>query len=114
MGIKIAENLYKKLGLGEANKYDGIKVYAFNGALMADFYVNGELKSGSAKFERTEVMGETLVKLSTLATGHTLSFSLTIGKKDVSDLVSGYGNVNWSELFKRYSLKDVEVKVVLE
>lgn len=114
MGIEMARNLYSVLGLGETNKFDGVKIYASNGKMLCSFDASGKLKDGKATIERSDIMGESLVKLSSLGTGHTLSFSLKVGDEDASSLVNGYGSIDWTELYKKYSFNVVDVKVTVE
>lgn len=123
MGEEMAINLYKELGLAELNRFGGIEIYDVDGAMISKFDAKGALVSGKGTLEKSDATGkgyyttgkiESLVKLSTLATGHTLSYSLKIGDKDASHLVSGYGNIDWTGLYKEFSLRYVEVKVTVE
>ena len=123
MGEEMATNLYKELGLAELNKFDGVKIYSVDGAVISQFDASGNLVSGKATLEKADATGkgyytktktESLIKLSALATGHSLSYSLKIGDKDASDLISGYGNIDWEKLKVKYSFDSVEVKVTIE
>ena len=114
MGTEMAQNLYSALGLGPTNAYEGVKIYASNGTLISEFDANSNLKSGKATIERSDPIGESLIKLSALGTGHTLSFSLKVGDKDASSLINGYGNINWTELYKQHSLRVIDVTVTIE
>ena len=123
IGVEMATNLYKELGLAELNQFEGVKIYDVDGAMISEFDASGNLKSGKATLEKSDATGkgyytkgktESLIKLSALATGHSLSYSLKIGDKDASDLVSGYGNIDWEKLKTEYSLNSVEIKVTIE
>lgn len=114
MGTEMANNLYCELGLGTANAFEGVKMYAADGALLAGFDATGKLTEGKSTIERSEVSGESLIKLSALGTGHTLSYSLKVGDEDASALVTGYGSANWTELYKTHSLNKIDLKVVIE
>lgn len=114
MGTEMANNLYCELGLGTANAFEGVKMYAADGALLAGFDATGKLTEGKSTIERSDANGESLIKLSALGTGHTLSYSLKVGDEDATALVTGYGSIDWTQLYKTHSLNKIDLKVVIE
>ncbi len=123
MGVEMANNLYRELGCAELNKLEGVKVYAKDGSVISEFDASGKLVNGKGTIASSDTQGtsfytkgkyESLVKLSALATGHSLSYSLKVGDKDASECISGYGNIDWDKLSNKYSMKSVDIKVTIE
>lgn len=96
MGVEMADSLANHLGIAKNKaKYSGVKVYGADGALLASFDAEGKLKEGSDILTRGGAMGQLLIKFDTLGTAYTIDTAVD-GKK--SELMDGYGNLDWSKI----------------
>jgi hypothetical protein len=113
MGADMANNLYSRLGLGETNAYDGIKIYNKNGVLLSHIGADGSLVYGTDELDFKNTAGRILIKSSALGRDDTVSYRLFYNGVDYSQYIDGYGKIDWGHFKNVADVQTVKVLVTV-
>ncbi|MBO5747233.1 MAG: hypothetical protein J6S13_09145 [Clostridia bacterium] len=116
MGADCASNLYKYLGLADQNaQFGGIEVYSSVAHKLAAFDKDGKA-IGEAVVAKGLFTNHILAKLSTLGTNYRINgFSLIAADgTDLSSHVDDFGAIDWTAASSGRTIKNIEVKCVIE
>ncbi len=113
MGVDMANNLYSRLGLGETNAYDGIKIYNKNGVLISHIDADGSLIYGTNEFDFKNTAGRILIKTSALGRDDKVSYKLFYNGVDYSKYIDGYGQIDWGHFKNDTDVQTVKVLVTV-
>lgn len=111
MGTDMANNLYSRLGLGETNAYDGIKIYAKSGELLTHIGADGTLLAGTDELTSKNTDSRILIRSSALGRDDAISYRLFVDGVDYSKYIDGFGKITWGS-FKSATGKDT-IKVLV-
>ena len=116
MGADCASNLYKYLGLASQNaEFSGIEVYSSVAQKLAAFDKDGKA-IGETIVAKGLITNHILAKLSTLGTNYKVTgFEFTAADgTDLSQFVDGFGAFDWDSATATKTIKNVEIKCVIE
>lgn len=111
MGTDMALNLYSRLGLGETNAYDGIKLYDKNGNFLMHVGADGNDLDGSNVLEKSISTGRVLIRTSALGRNDTISYKIFVDGVDYSQYIDAYGKIDWTSI--RRDTGETSLKVLV-
>ena len=99
MGIDMAENLCKYLGVTENNGCGGITVDVLDGYTAVKFDRNGEAFEGDALLTPVNtVRGRVQLKFNELGSNTTYEICVTVDGKEMPELTDAFGTIDWNKL----------------
>ena len=114
MGTDMAENLYSRLGLGEANAYDGVKLYDKKGNIIMHIGADGNPIGGSNLLEKSNATGRVLIRTSALGRADVISYRIFVDGVEYSEYIDGFGKIDWTGFKKATGQTSLKVLVTVQ
>ncbi len=114
MGKDMANNLYSRLGLGETNAYDGVKIYNKGGSLITHVGADGSVLEGTNEITKTSTASRILIRTSALGRNDTISYKLFVDGVDYSQYIDGFGKINWTGFKSATGKTSIKVLVTVK